>query len=652
MKHSLLTFPTIIAFAVAGFFNKANAQASTFLKTYNNGDMGYAVREVNGNTYAVCGGTDYYYNWHWLSMTPIATTNIHFFKTDDKGNLVWEKIFSHLNSRTIATWFEHTADGGYIITGRDNKDVTWPPDSNNVVLIKTDATGTIVWSKLYDSGKDELGSCVQQTFDGGYIVSGFHDAVPVSIVGNTYVLLIKTDASGNIEWGKRYQGAVRDLATSEPMTYVIRQTADSGYVVVGTTAGSHAADVYVIRTDVDGDVAWAKSYEHDNSMNRFSVGLDIMESDSGDFIIGGSMDKDRLLNQFNYPYILKISSAGAIIDARFYESVPFEMFQTGFSSVVQTTDEGFFFTGMGGYSGIGTLAQLLKTDNDFTLRWSHTYTWDGNVTMGSRCGLQTSDDAYIFTGKRQFAGTLLMKTDSVGIIPCKTPGDLVEYLPGLITQTWNPAVSAVMNASDLALTTQSPSLDTSILCEVEFLPIELSDFSATAIKNKKVQVKWITSSEMNSDYFVVEKSEDGNYFKQAGIIKGAGNSISVLNYSFIDEHPFDVSTSYYRLRQVDNDGAADFSRVVPVSFEGKDFELLNTFGDYENQTIKIYLKDNSSENIEYTLIDMLDKTISHGLQTSVDGVSLITINATHLPRGIYYIRLSNGNKVLSGGVFY
>ena len=322
---------------------------TTFVKSYNSGNIGYVVREVNASQYVVAGSTDYYYNFHWNIMSWANTTNIHFLKSDENGSLIWEKIFTYPGNRMFATDFATTIDNGFIITGRAGNDMVWPPDSNDIVLIKTDSSGNVLWSEKFDGGKDELGFSVQQTTDSGFVISAFRDTLPMSLVGNTFATLIKTDKVGVMQWAKNYQFAVRDLDTGEPFSWVVKQTMDGGYVLVGTTAASHAADILVIRVDNSGNVVWSNSYDHDNSAFRFSLGIDIIETWSGDFVIAGSLDKDQGLSQYNYPFALKISSTGTILQQRLYDSNPPQMFQSGFSSVQITPDGGLFFTGMGGY---------------------------------------------------------------------------------------------------------------------------------------------------------------------------------------------------------------------------------------------------------------------------------------------------------------
>ena len=142
----------IIPLLVVAFFiycNFCNSQ-NTFLKSYNTGDMGYCVREANGVSYVATGCTDFYYNFHWFNMSPIVNTNIQLLKTMTDGTLLWEKIYSYPGNRSLATWMEHTSDNGYIVTGRTNQDLIWPPDSNDIILLKTDEKMilAIVFSKL------------------------------------------------------------------------------------------------------------------------------------------------------------------------------------------------------------------------------------------------------------------------------------------------------------------------------------------------------------------------------------------------------------------------------------------------------------------------------------------------------------------------
>lgn len=622
------------------------------MRMYNEGYEGRSVREVGGNAYVVAGGTDLHTNWHWHMRSPIASTHVHLFKTDASGLLLWEKIFRQPGERTIATWMEPTADGGHIITGQSDHDVVWPPDSNNVILLKTDGAGNLQWSWSFDTGKDEIANCVRPTSDGGYIISGFHDAVPTSYAGTTRVLLIKTDALGAVVWSQKYELGIRDIITGEPFTYVVRPLADGGFAIVGTAVGTLALGVYVIRTDALGGVTWAKVYYHDPSVLRHSTGLDILESATGELIVAGSMDKTQPM-ETNYPYVMRLGADGTLADARFYETAPLLFFQSGFSSVIQTIDGGFFFTGMGGYGEFGDQMQLLKTSADLTTQWSRVYTWDGVATMGSRSGRPTSDGGYVFTGKRQMAGTVLMKSDGVGLIPCKVPNVLVERLPSVLTLDVTPASVPGIVATPTILLTTSPLVDLAEICPESFpLPVELVSFTATALPEGSVEMRWLTASETDNDHFVIERSADAIAFTAVARVDGAGNSQTSLHYAHTDHDPLLVEISYYRLVQVDHDGAETPSDIVAVVLDRSALAVVSTRAEPAANTIHVQVRNDREEALYFTLRDMMGRIVEQGACTAADGVRPIELRAGHLRAGMYSFSVTNGMRVAVARVVY
>jgi len=95
------------------------------------------------------------------------------------------------------------------------------------------------------------------------------------------------------------------------------------------------------------------------------------------------------------------------------------------------------------------------------------------------------------------------------------------------------------------------------------LPIELVKFE-TIPENNSVKVKWETNSEVNNDYFTIEKSNDGTQFLPVGTVHGAGTSSATLSYSFVDDQPYQ-GINYYRLKQVDYDGQFTYSKTISVN---------------------------------------------------------------------------------------
>ncbi|HLC83360.1 MAG TPA: T9SS type A sorting domain-containing protein, partial [Bacteroidia bacterium] len=102
------------------------------------------------------------------------------------------------------------------------------------------------------------------------------------------------------------------------------------------------------------------------------------------------------------------------------------------------------------------------------------------------------------------------------------------------------------------------------------MPVELTEFYAVP-ENNSVVLNWVTATEKNSDRFEIEKSVDGVDFQKIGTEPSKannGNSTSQLNYSFMDNNPSD-GMSYYRLKQIDFNGAFEYHSIISVDFEVK-----------------------------------------------------------------------------------
>ncbi|MFZ8835401.1 MAG: hypothetical protein ACO2O5_14590 [Candidatus Caldipriscus sp.] len=120
-------------------------------------------------------------------------------------------------------------------------------------LVKTDANGNVQWAKTYGGAGWDQPYSVQQTSDGGYILTGETTSFGA---GDRDIFLIKTDANGNIQWAKIYGGTNWDQAFS------VQQTSDGGYIVAGGawSFGAGSYDFFLIKTDANGKVIWGKNY--------------------------------------------------------------------------------------------------------------------------------------------------------------------------------------------------------------------------------------------------------------------------------------------------------------------------------------------------------------------------------------------------------
>ncbi|MEP7171176.1 MAG: T9SS type A sorting domain-containing protein [Bacteroidota bacterium] len=169
--------------------------------------------------------------------------SIFLFKTDASGVVQWTKDYLGSSPSDIVAYsIQETTDKGFIIAGSLNISGS---SYRDVYLIKTDSIGTKLWSKTYGGMYDDQCYSVRQTFDGGYIVAGF-----ITILGNyPHVYLVRTDGTGDTLWTRTFGGSGGDYG------YCVQQTADSGFIVTGTSTSFSGGflNIYQLKTDTNGN---------------------------------------------------------------------------------------------------------------------------------------------------------------------------------------------------------------------------------------------------------------------------------------------------------------------------------------------------------------------------------------------------------------
>jgi len=133
-----------------------------------------------------------------------------------------------------------------------------------------------------------------------------------------------------------------------------------------------------------------------------------------------------------------------------------------------------------------------------------------------------------------------------------------------------------------------PAYTTIIVTSNSFFPVEWLFFEAEP-QAGATQLKWATASEQNADYFNVERSVDGTLFTSLGTVSATGNSQTVQNYQFMDESVNNIKgqSIYYRLKQVDLNGANEYSQVIEFNPEAQFFDLTFTVEPQGSDVLKL-----------------------------------------------------------------
>ena len=141
--------------------------------------------------------------------------------------------------------------------------------------------------------------------------------------------------------------------------------------------------------------------------------------------------------------------------------------------------------------------------------------------------------------------------------------NVIGTLPG---EVYVLLVTNFANSVQSITVSDAPSNTATTDCSIVVLPVELTRFSGVR-QERIVELNWITATELNNDFFVVERSKDGVSWMAFDVVKGIGTTSSHSSYQSTDEAPFD-EINYYRLRQTDFNGDVKFSNIISVSNTG------------------------------------------------------------------------------------
>jgi hypothetical protein len=359
-----------------------------FVKTFggSSDDYGNSVQQTTDGGYIITGSTHSFGN---------GGDDVWLIKTDSQGNEEWNQTYGG-SSYDYGNSVQQTTDGGYIITGNTHH---YGNSQDDVWLIKTDSQGQEEWNQTFggSSGVD-IGHSVKQTNDGGFIITGENNSHGN---GNDLVWLIKTDSNGSEEWNQTFGG------NNYGKGYSVQQTTDGGYIITGWTDsfGNGDYNVWLIKTDSNGNEEWNRSF----GSTQVDYGFSVKQTTDDGYIITGSWYIFDV-------WLIKTDSQGSEEWNQTFGGS--HMSGEEGKSVQQTSDGGYIITGSThSYGNGGSDVWLIKTDLQGNEEWNQTY--GGSSDDYGNSVQQTTDGGYIITGWTESFGNgggdvWLIKTDSEG----------------------------------------------------------------------------------------------------------------------------------------------------------------------------------------------------------------------------------------------
>jgi hypothetical protein len=304
-----------------------------WIKSYggDGSDQGFSVARTSDGCYILAGATNSY-----------GASNLDFclIKVDGQGNQSWVKRYGS-TAHDEARYVEEISDGGFIVTGGYR--------SFDLCLFKLDSAGDSVWLHSYGSTAGwEVGHCIRQASDEGYIVAGY---TTTEGAGGRDVWLVKTDNLCNTRFRECFGGSDDEEA------YFVEETSDNGYIATGYTksSGSGQKDLLLLKVDSLGNEEWSKTYG--DSLNE--EGYCVRQTTDGGYVVVGYTESHGAGGAD--VWLLKTNASGDLTWSRTHGGSCGEVGH----SVLQTPDGGYILSGQTGTYGAGVVdIYLVKTDQD------------------------------------------------------------------------------------------------------------------------------------------------------------------------------------------------------------------------------------------------------------------------------------------------
>jgi hypothetical protein len=615
--------------------------------------------DAQGNTYITgrfAGTLDFDPGSGVANLTSAGFNNAFFAKYDNQGNYVFAKAIGGSEGTDITL-----DDSGCIyVIGHLTTKGDFDPGEDSVFLIRTglidmflakySATGKYIYAK-------SIGSQRSDSYTYGYDIT-------VDKAGNAFVC---GQFSGNTDFDPG-PGTAMLTNAGQYNTFFACYDAQGNYVFAksfvgrGSNAASDIAIDSVHNIYVTGSFDALTDFDPGNGISNLSSAgyTDIFFAkydQAGNYIYA------KRLGSTGYDYgsgMVVDGSGNVFLTGSFENAVDFDPDPAGLANVITAGRSDIFIAkydpegryvyakAVGGIGNDGS--PLIVSDGSGNVYVTGYYQGTVDFDPGSgTVNLTSRGESDIFIAKYDNNGNYLFARtmESTAVIPdargIAADGVGNFYYTGSIAGTANfnrggdstNSIISNSNSNDIFFAKYGP---------LAALPVTLTAFKAEKVNNgMQVKVYWTAASQLNNDYFEVERSNDGVHFESIGQVRGCAVCIDAQKYEYYDNHPLN-GFSYYRLKQADRDGKAFYSVIVTINNATRNKIIAEAFPAISTGTVKIVIHDNKQKKqVVLQLTDGGGRLIKQEHVWLSEGDSIFDYNLTSQISGMYYLRITDSN---------
>ncbi|UCE36182.1 MAG: hypothetical protein JSW00_11610, partial [Thermoplasmata archaeon] len=229
----------------------------------NGPDSAYSIQQTIDGGYVAAG---------YISPSTLAERDFCVLKLDSAGDIEWQRAYGG-SDEDWANSIQQTSDGGYVVAGITT---SFGAGDYDYWILKLSASGDIEWQRAYGGSNFDSAQAIQQTIDGGFIVAGYTLSFGA---GGDDIWILKLTQLGDIEWQRTYGGLGHEWTTS------IQQTTDGGYIVSGYTSSfdNWIGDNWVLKLFSNGDIDWQRVFKGNSPDGAHSI----QQTGDGGYIVAG-----------------------------------------------------------------------------------------------------------------------------------------------------------------------------------------------------------------------------------------------------------------------------------------------------------------------------------------------------------------------------